>query len=120
MNVNVEETCDTEIKNFESLKYEISDNDNILLNDFCGPDVNFFNENFQNFDTPYLKVGDFDKFLENSFQQLSILHLNIRSIKKNFDNFKFFLNSLNFTFSVICLSETLFDDLAALEKSLFE
>ena len=31
-----------------------------------------------------------------------------------------FLNLLNFTFSVICLSETWWDDLATIEKSLFE
>ena len=31
-----------------------------------------------------------------------------------------FLNLLNFTFSVICLSETWWDDLATIEKSLYE
>ena len=41
----------------------------------------------------------------------SILHLNIRSIKKNFENFKLFLSFLDFSFSVICFSETWFDDL---------
>ena len=36
----------------------------------------------------------------------SFLHLNIRSMKKNFYNFKEFLKILSFNFSAICLSET--------------
>ena len=64
--------------------------------------------------------GKFHNFLDNSSDQFSVLHLNIRSIKKNFENFKLFLNSINFTFSVICLSETWWDYLATIEKSLFE
>ena len=41
----------------------------------------------------------------------SILHLNIQSIKKSFEKFKLFLSSLDCSFSVICFSETWFDDL---------
>ena len=36
----------------------------------------------------------------------SVLHLNIRSMKKNFENFKEFLKNLSVSFSDICLSET--------------
>ena len=32
---------------------------------------------------------------------LSVLDLNIRSIKKNFENFKFFLLNLSFDFSIV-------------------
>ena len=64
--------------------------------------------------------GEFHNFLDNSSDQFSALHLNIRSIKKNFENFKLFLNSINFGFSEICLSETCWDDLATIEKSLLE
>ena len=120
MNANTKEKYDNETKNFETLKYNISDNTDILLDDSCDPDVNFFNKKFQSLDTPYLMPGEFHNFLDNSSDQFSVLHLNIRSIKKNFENFKLFLNSINFTFSVICLSETWWDDLATIEKSLFE
>ena len=41
----------------------------------------------------------------------SILQLTIRSIKKDFEIFKSFLSSLDFTFSIICFSETWCDDL---------
>ena len=34
------------------------------------------------------------------------LHLNIRSMKKNFENFKEFLKNLSVSFSAICFSET--------------
>ena len=63
---------------------------------------------------------EFHNFHSNSLNQFSILHLKIRSIKTIFGNFKLFLNSINFTFSVICLSEIWWDDLAAIQKSLFE
>ena len=63
---------------------------------------------------------EFHNFHSNSLNQFSILHLNIRSIKKIFENFKLFLNSINFTFSVIFLSEIWWDDLATIQKSLFE
>ena len=42
----------------------------------------------------------------------SILHLNIRFLKKNFDSFKLFLSSLSFEFSIICFCETWLDDSA--------
>ena len=106
MNANTKEKYDTGTKNFETLNYNMSDNTDFLLDDSCDPDVNFFNKNFQSLDTPYLMPGEFYNFLDSSLDQFSVLHLNIRSIKKNFENFKLFLNLINFTFSVICLSET--------------
>ena len=36
----------------------------------------------------------------------SILHINIRSLQKNFDSFQVLLNSLDHRFSIIALSET--------------
>ena len=38
------------------------------------------------------------------------MHLNIRSINKNFGNFKRFLSNLIFGFSIICFSEAWLDD----------
>ena len=120
MNANTKEKYDTGTKNFETLKYNMSDNTDFLLDDSGDPDVNFFNKKFQSLDTPYLMPGEFYNFLDSSLDQFSVLHLNIRSIKRNFENFKLFLNLINFTFSVICLSETQWNDLATIEKFLFE
>ena len=85
MNVNTSESSESEIESFENLKYGIAGN-NILLDDSCDPDVNFFNVNFENLNTPYLFPEDFNSAYENesSSNYFSILHLNIRSIKKIF------------------------------------
>ena len=123
MNVNTSESSESEIESFENLKYSIADNNNnILLDDSCDPDVNFFNVNFENLNTPYLFPEDFNSAYENesSLNYFSILDLNIRSIKKNFENFKMFLNSINFTFSIICFSETWLDETNSTENSLYE
>ena len=120
MNANTKEKYDNETKNFETLKYNISGNTDILLDDSCDPDINFFNKKFQSLETPYLMPGEFHNFLDISSDQFSVLCLNIMSIKKTFENFKLFLSLINFNFSVICLSETWWNDLATIEKSLYE
>ena len=61
----------------------------------------------KNLDMVYILPEDFHDSLEKqATSYFSILHLNIRSIKKNFESFKTFLSSLDFTFSIICFSET--------------
>ena len=96
--------------NFGNLKYNPSENiDDILTDDSCDPDSNFFQTNFQSLDTTYLLPEEFHQLLDNkNTTSVSILHLNIRSINKNFDNFKLFLSSLNYC--IICFSETWFND----------
>ena len=58
-------------------------------------------------DTSYYIPNEVKEKLEN-FQQnsFSVLHLNIHSMSKKFESFWEFLDSLCFTFSAICLSET--------------
>ena len=52
---NVIQINDSESSNFESLKYNPSDNNKvILLNEACDPDSNFYNANAQKLDTPYI------------------------------------------------------------------
>ena len=103
---------DSESLNFESLKYNSSDNNEvILLDEACHPDSNFYNANVQKLDTPYISSEEFPSLRINTEQNdFSIFHLNIRSIKIFFGNFNLFLSSLNFNFSVICLSETWLDE----------
>ena len=108
------ETNNSEILNFESLKYSIShDTHEIFLDNSCDPDKSFFDTDIQNIDTPYILPEEFESFsCKLNSKSISILHLNIRSLKKNFDSFKLFLSSLNFEFSIICFSETWLDDSA--------
>ena len=50
---------------------------------------------------------ELQKFLgSNKDENVSVLNLNIRSINKKFENIKMFLLNLNFSFSIICFSET--------------
>ena len=84
-----------------------------MLDNSCDPDKNFFDTDIQNIDTPYILPEEFESFsCKLNSKSFSILHLNIRSLKKNFDSFKLFLSSLNFEFSILCCLETSLDDSA--------
>ena len=111
MNTNKQNKIEYGSQNFESLKCSfLDDNDDILLDNSSDPDLNLFSENIKNLDTTYMLPGKLHNFLGNSVTDwFSILLLNIRSIKKNFENFKLFLSSLQFSFSVICFSEVCLD-----------
>ena len=82
----------SEVLNFESLKFNPFDSSEEILTDKSfDPDLNFFNSNIGNLDTPYISHEQRKNLNENSSAEtLSILHLNIRSMKKNFENFKLF------------------------------
>ena len=71
------------------------------------PDANFYQNNVSNVEANYfLKTevkSSLTSFDPNAF---AVLHLNIRSMKKNLANFKEFLKNLSVSFSAICLSET--------------
>ena len=111
-NENTGEKSNSESQSFETFKCNIPYNtSDILLDKSCKADVKFFSVNFQKFDMPYLLPESFHDFLDNTpFEYFSILHLKVRIIKKP-RNFKSFLTSINFTYSVKCFSETCLDDL---------
>ena len=55
---------------------------------------------------------NFHTFLDDSLSEsFSVLHLTIRSMNKNFENFKYFLADLKYNFSIIYFSETRLNDL---------
>ena len=57
--------------NFENLKYDIADNsDDILLDNSCDPDVNFFSLKTQNLDTLYILPEEFP----NKLTVLPMIH----------------------------------------------
>ena len=93
--------------NFECLSFDPFSLQENFMNNECDPDVNFYQNNVSNVEANYFlrtevrsTLASFDP---NAF---SVLHLNIRSMKKNFENFKEFLKNLSVSFSAICLSET--------------
>ena len=109
--VNNEQKAQT----FETFSYESLENsENIFLGSSSDLDLNSFNTNIQNLNAPHILPEELQNqhFLgDDKGENISVLHLNIRSINKNFENFKLFLSDRNFSFSIICFSETWLNDL---------
>ena len=104
---------------FESAAFRTFDFENILNNDSQDPDENFFNAfNFKDsqYFTPEESSRNLNNFDKSSF---SMLHLNIRSLQKKFDNLFSLLITLKFEFKVICITETWFSD-NSMNHNLFE
>ena len=96
---------------FENLAFNPVNLETVLLSEVVDPDENLFKESLANLDTTYFfPETSLDYFQNTNNKDFSILHLNIRSLQKHFDDFKDFLWHLNFTFIIICLSETLLHD----------
>ena len=106
MVTNSEQSSD----NFEHLRANpfFCNNHNILLQDDSDPDCHLLNESNLNIDTPYLSADE----AKNTLQKLrnnsgfSAIHINLRSINKNFNNLTTFLNHCDHEFSIIALTES--------------
>ena len=85
-------------QNFENLQYDPLENSrNILFDNSSDPDFHFYNTNIQNLNTLYILPEELQNFLgDDKDENVSVLHLSIRSINKIFENFKMFLSNLNF------------------------
>ena len=85
---------------FESLNFNPFIVNNSLNDNSQDRDVNFFHDNIFPVDTDYISSDDFsgnlEDFAQNSF---SVLHLNIRSLNKNFESFAELYKSLSFKFA---------------------
>ena len=93
--------------NFECLSFYPFSLQKNFMNNECDPDVNFYQNNVSNVEANYSLMTEVKSSLAsfdpNAF---SVLHLNIRSMKKHSENVKEFLKNLSVSFSTICLSET--------------
>ena len=94
--------------------FELNEDLNLPLID-SDPDVQFYNSQCNN------SLHSCDYYLEDSFNNkvsdlnlstgcLSMVHMNIRSIVKNLNEFDLYLNNLNHEFPIIALSETWLKD----------
>ena len=84
--------------------------ENILLNNLCHPDSNFFNTEIKNFGTPYVIPEQIhSKFKNHMSDAPSFVHVNISSINKNFENFRF-----------ICSPETGLNETTISNESFYE
>ena len=95
--------------NFENLRFNSIYNEEIFLADERNQDENFFDEvNTQNFECSYLFQNEIKVFLsenENS-KTVNAIHVNVRSLSKNFDNLLDILRDSSYSFNVLCKTET--------------
>ena len=97
-------------ENFENILFNpFCKQEKILLNNNLDPDNNFSEEKiFLNINAQYFSVeetkANIKDFTSENF--FSILHVNIRSMSKNFQKLKLMLHECDHNFSIICLTET--------------
>ena len=112
MNVDVEN---------ENILFNPFDSQNILSDENNDPEINFFNEKSDAVKSPYYNVDKFNSssqnLLKNSF---SVLHINIRSMSKNFEKLCEYLSHVKGNFSIIALAETWCSDDKVNKNSLWQ
>ena len=101
------------------IKFNLFQVEIILTNGNFDPDNNLLNEKINSVESTYYTHEEFVSFSSNLSENFSIIHLNIRSLHKNIDKLKDFLNNIKRKFSVNVLSETWIDDDKADMNSLF-
>ena len=95
---------DEKFENFESNLFSL---ESVLSSGNTDSDKNFFNNKLHQIDSPYFSVENFIAIFEQiNKDNFSILHLNIRSLNANIDNFRENLASLNGNFYLIVLTES--------------
>lgn len=98
---------------FENIRSSLFSYNSVLCNNSNDPDDNFFNDKTEKFESPYFSSDNFkvvsDNLQGNSF---SILHLNIRSLSKNIENFGNLLSQFERKFKVIVITESWCDETA--------
>ena len=89
---------------FENLSFNPFNFEYILLSNNQDPDENL-TESFNN--CSYFTPDELNHSIEKSpLKRFSIVNFNIRNMKRNFEEFKNFINSLHHEFSIILLTET--------------
>ena len=81
-------------KSFENDKFNLFEVETILANDNFDPDSNFLNENINSVESTYYTHEEFVSFSSNLSENFSIIHSNVRSLHKNIDKLKDFLNDI--------------------------
>ena len=104
--------------NFEDMSFKpFTVNENSTIDPEFDPDTNFF-ESISSLDTKYFTVNETKTFVSNiDSESFTVLHLYIRSTKKNFESFQELFKDLKFNFSAICLSETWCESVDATKNS---
>ena len=96
-------------ESFENISVNIYKTDSFTKFDERDPDKNFFYDITKfSFETSYFKTNEVKLYLRSTqyLEKLNVLHVNIQSIKRNFENLKALLEECEFVFNIICVSET--------------
>ena len=99
-------------ENFKNLKFDPFESKDVLLDDSNDLGKNFYN-NIQAVDTQYYfpsELLSLSEKLHINSKNFSMIHLNIRRAKKNFEKRKDFHSQRGSFFKVLCLTETWLDD----------
>ena len=97
-------------KDFEQINFNpfnfFNDHDQQDMRD---PDLNYFNDlNSNNFDSPYVLEENVKRYLCDikKYDNLSLTHVNIRSMNSNFEKLYDLLLNCSNSFNMICVTET--------------
>ena len=88
--------------NFAPFQY--NDNRCLLNNKIIDPDNNFYNS--LQLSCKYVTENEFKTLTTEKQRNLSIFHLNARSVKENYDGITNYLKLLEFDFDIIAVSES--------------
>ena len=112
---------DVENENFENILANPFDSQNNLSDENNDPDINFFNEKYEAVNSPYYNVYKFNSSSQNFLKiSFSVLHINIRSMNKNFEKLREYLSHVKGNFSIIALTETWYSDDKSDKNSLWQ
>ena len=108
-------------ENFENLHFNPFYNESFSdTEDERDSDENFFNElSTQNFECSHLFPNEIESFLseKENFRTINAIHVNIRNLLKNFDHLLDILTDSNYSFNILCISETWCTDSALKDNS---
>ena len=95
-------------ENFENISVNIYETHSFTKFHERDRDTIFFYITQSSFGTSYFKPNEVKPYLRSTqyLEKLNVLHVNIRSIKRNFENLKALLEECEFVFNIICVSET--------------
>ena len=94
-------------QNFENISVNIYETGSFTKFDERDPDANFFDDMTKsNFETSYFKSNEEKPHLWSTqyLERLNVLHVNIQSIERNFENLK--ADECELVCNIICVSET--------------
>ena len=90
------------VTSFEQVSFNHRKSITTLLENLSDADFNVFNENLQNLNTEYFETEDCYRYLRKINQKsISILHVNRRSINKNFEKVKLMFSEISFKFIIL-------------------